>query len=47
MDCTMDCGFKDDGVDPVACKLTKFSLNSNLNAGTWASLPGFAGQRTR
>ena len=29
------------GLDQVACKLTKFRLNSNLNAGTWASLPGF------
>jgi hypothetical protein len=34
------------GLDQVACKLTKFRLNSNLIAGTWASLPGFHRQRT-
>ena len=41
-------GTADDGsgLDQVACKLTEFRLNSNLNAGTWASLPGFRRQRT-
>ena len=34
------------GSNQVACKLTKFSLNS-LNAGTWLLFRGFAGKGQR
>ena len=37
-------GIMGSGLEEVACKLTKFSLNSNLNTGTWASFPGFTGK---